>query len=352
MFPAYYVLGANKYLERFGLSFEDFAVGQRFRHRPGITLSQQDNVDEALDTQNAAMVHYDQHYSAQTAWKVPIMVSTATVQRLIGMASKTFGKRRRIFGFSEISLTSPIFGGDTIYCDSEIIAAKPGDEDCGVLTVATSGFKAEGVDVMKPFAKLTYDVEVFKRDRHPEERARREPLAPAQGARFAAHRDEAGLFVEQAGFFFEDAAVGETFVHYPRRTFGRDEAMEHAWRSLDLSPQFHDALWIDAHQGGRYRIPETFVLGAVTALTTRTFGRVVANLGWTNIQLSNVYAGDTLTVESTIIERRESKSRPNEGILTVDTRASNQHASEVCSYRRNLLVYRRDAETPYARAGY
>ena len=62
-------------------------------------------------------------------------------------------------------------------------------------------------------------------------------------------------------------------------------------------------------------------------------------------------AGD-VGVESTIVDKRESKSRPNEGILTVDTRAYNQRRELVLSYRRNLLVYKRTAETPYAKAGY
>ena len=79
----------------------------------------------------------------------------------------------------------------------------------------------------------------------------------------------------------------------------------------------------------------------------------MANLGWTDIQLPvPVFEGDTLEAESTIVEKRESKSRPNEGILTVDTRAYNQDRELVLSYRRRLLVYKRDAETPYARAGY
>src|SRR5215213_5573503 len=68
MFTAYLRIGENRYLERHGLDFEDFVPGQRFRHRPGVTLSQQDNADEALDTQNGAMLHYDAHYAAATAW--------------------------------------------------------------------------------------------------------------------------------------------------------------------------------------------------------------------------------------------------------------------------------------------
>lgn len=346
---AYYQIEPNRYLERFGLAFDDFAVGQRYRHRPGVTITQQDNLDEALDTQNSAMVHYDAHYAAQTQFKLPLMVSTLTLQRLIGMGSKTFGKKRRILGFKEIALTSPLYGGDTLYAESEILGVEAGtDPDCGVLSVATYGMKPD----RSQFAKLVYRLEVYRRGRDPEARARAIALPAARGARFASHRDDAGVRVEQAGFFFEDAAVGETFVHYPSRSFFRAEATEHAWRSMDLSPQFHDTAWIDAHQGGRYRIPETFVLGAVTALTTRTFGRVVANLGWYDIVLADVHAGDTVTAESTIIEKRDSKSRPHEGILTVDTRATNQQGDPVCSYRRNLLVYRRDAPTPYAAAGY
>lgn len=80
---------------------------------------------------------------------------------------------------------------------------------------------------------------------------------------------------------------------------------------------------------------------------------MVANLGWTDIRLpAPVYAGDTAEAESTIVDKRESKSRPNEGILTVDTRARNQRGELVLSYRRNLLVYKRNAETPYGAAGY
>lgn len=348
MFTAYSILSPNRYLERFGLDFEDFAVGQRFRHRPGVTITQQDNLDEALDTLNAAMIHYDAHYAAQTQFKQPLMVSTVTVQRLLGMPSKTFGKRGRILGLAEIALTSPIYGGDTLYCDTEVLAKEEGDADRGILTVATYGFRADA----KQFAKLTYRVEIYKRGRHPEDRARGGALPKAQGERFDAYREDNGMLVEMTGFFFEDAEAGETFVHYPRRSFHRDEAMEHAWRSMDLTPQFHDLGWIDAHQQGRYRVPETFVLGAVTALTTRTFGRVMANLGWTDIRLADVFAGDTVEVESTIVDKRESRSRPNEGILTVDTLARSQRGETVCSYRRNLLVYRRNAATPYAAAGY
>ena len=348
-FYAYLRAGDARYQERFGLDFEEFRIGQRFKHRPGVTLSQQDNADEALDTLNAAMLHYDAHYAAQTAWKKPLMVSTVTLQRVIGMASRTFGRKQAILGFAEIALTGPVFGGDTLYSESEITGVRDGDTAHGVVTVVSRGVTAAGRDV----AKLTYDVAVYKRGRHPDE-AGGAALPPVEEERFKLYATGAdGALVERYGIFFEDARAGETFVHFPRRTFHRDEAIEHAWRSLEANPQFHDRSWIDRHQDGRHRIQEPWVITAATAATTRTFGRVVANLGWTDIKLPTpVYAGDTTEVESTIVDKRESKSRPNEGILTVDTRAYNQRRELVLSYRRNLLVYKRTAETPYAKAGY
>jgi len=348
-FTAYYAAGDRRYVERFGLDFEDFAPGQKFRHRPGVTITQQDNLDESLDTLNSAMIHYDAHYSSLTHWKQPLVVSTITLQRVIGMASKTFAKRRTIRGMSEIAMTAPVFGGDTLYSESHVVEVDAGgDPDVGLVKVVSHGINALG----KIVARITYTVEVWKRGRHPDDRG--QSLVPATEPRFAHHRQlPDGTLIEQFGFFFEDCQPGDTYVHYSRRTFHRDEAIEHAYRSLDLAPQYHDERWIREHQDGRYRVAEPWMIGTATALTTRTFGRVMANLGWTDIALPTpVYAGDTVHAESTILDKRESKSRPNEGIIGVETRAYNQDGQLVVSYKRNLLVYRRAAETPYARAGY
>lgn len=338
----------QRYQERWGLDFEEFQVGQRFRHRPGVTVSQQDNTDESLDSINSAMLHYDAHYAAQTTWKLPLMVSTLTIQRVIGMASRTFGRKRAIVGFGEMLLPSPVFGGDTLYAESEIVALAPAGEDIGLVGVTSRGFNQHGKEV----AKLTYDIEVYRRGRAPGDSS--VPHAPAAEPRFEMYRKEPdGSLLERYGLFFEDAQGGDSFVHYPRRHFRREEAVEHALRSLETNPQYHDMAWIDDHQVGRYRVAEPWVISAVTAASTRTFGRVVANLGWSDVKLPlSVYAGDTLEIESKVIDKRESKSRPNEGILTVDTWSWNQHRDLVLSYRRRLLVYRRDADTPYGNAGY
>ncbi len=323
MFSAYHRIGENRYRQRIGLDFEDFSPGQRFRHRPGLTLSQQDNADEALDTLNGAMLHFDAHYAAETSWQRPLMVSTLTLQRLIGMTSKTYGRRRAILGFDDIAMNGPLFGGDTLYAESEVL-----DVDAvGIIRTLIRGHKADGAEV----ARITCRMEVDRRDAGDD---------PAREERFAAyHAADDGVLVEQVGLWFEDCVAGESFVHAPQRTFHREESLMHAWRSLDLAPQTH--------------VPETFVVAATTALTTRTFGRVVANLGWHDVQLPvPLSIGDTIEAESTILETRESRSRPGEGIVSVATRARNQRGVEALSYRRTLLVYRRGASAPYARAGY
>lgn len=168
-FTSHVKVGENRYRERYGLDFEDFAVGQVFKHRPGLTLSQQDNVEESLDTLNQAMLHFDAHYAAQTEWKKPLVVSTLTLQRLIGMTWKTFGKRERILGWADISMTHPVFGGDTLYAESEIKDKRDDGQDsaCGRLTVVTRGINQDGATI----CSMEYDVLVYKRDAVPFERA-------------------------------------------------------------------------------------------------------------------------------------------------------------------------------------
>jgi acyl dehydratase len=346
MFSAYDRLGPTRFRQRLGLDFEDFAPGRRFRHRPGLTLSQQDNVDEALATMNGAMLHFDAHYAAATSWGRPLMVSTLTLRLLLGMASKTYGRRAALLGMDEIALTGPLFGGDTLYADSEVLDCAAGEAaGQGVVTVALTGRKPDGAAVGRAVLRLA----VWRRGAGPDAGVPR-----AEEPRFGAyHVADDGTLTEQSGPFFEDFAAGETFVHAPRRSFFAEEAARAAWSALELAPAYHDLDWIARHAGGVQAVSETFVIGAVTALTTRSFGRVVANLGWHDVALPvPVLVGDTIEAESTVLEARPSRSRPGEGILSVATLARNQRGAEVLRYRRSLLVYRRDAATPYAAAGY
>lgn len=164
-FSSHIKVSANRYRERYGLDYENFEVGQTFKHRPGMTITQQDNIEESFDTLNQAMIHFDSNYAAQTEWKKPLVVSTLTLQRLIGMTWKTFFKKTQILGWSILNMTAPVFAGDTLYAETEIKAKKNGAEDakCGRLTVETRGTNQDG----KLVCTMEYDVLIYKRDAVP-----------------------------------------------------------------------------------------------------------------------------------------------------------------------------------------
>ena len=159
-FASHVEVGERRFRERAGLDFEDFAVGQLFKHRPGLTVSQQDNAEEALDTLNQAMLHYDARFAARTEWGRNLVVSTLTIQRVMGMTSKTFGKTVRLLGFADIAMTRPVFGGDTLYAETEIRAVHDdGEPSWGRLDVLTRGLNQDGAVV----CELSYELLVYRR---------------------------------------------------------------------------------------------------------------------------------------------------------------------------------------------
>lgn len=348
-FRSYIRLGENKFREHFGLHFEEFNIDQKFQHRPGITVSQQDNADEALDTINNAQLHYDAHYASKTEWKNCLGVSTMTLQKVIGMTSKTFARKKRIVEFEDIAMTHPVFGGDTIYSESEIISLDNYDEDLGLITVVTKGINQKN-DIV---ATIKYKVLVYKLGKHPNEKKEKFNLNQSLDDKFASHIIiDKNVFREQVGIYYEDLLPGEIYEHRPGKTFTAEENRLHALRSIELSPQYSDEYYANQYQDGKIIIAEPFVVGVLTALTTRTFDRVVANLGWSNIKLhKDVYAGDTIYAQSTILDKRESKSRPAQGIMHVRSEAFDQNNILVCSYERHFLIYKKGLG-PYRDAGY
>jgi itaconyl-CoA hydratase len=342
----YLRLGPHRYRERFGLSFEDLRVGMRICHRPGIDISQQDNREDAVDLLNNAQLHYDSHYAVQTEWRQPLGVSTLTVQRLLGMASRSWYRRRRLLGIDSIAMTHPVFGGDTLYSVSTVTGLDAGgDADVGRVACIIAGVNQRSEVV----SEIACRFELYRRGRHPEDKPGIEPAAEERFRLYHTRPD--GTLVEQTGLAFEDLVPDETFVHWPGRTFDFAESRLHALRSLEINPRWSVAAYLDQYPAIRPAIFEPLVIGAVTALTTRTLGRVVANLGWTAIELPRpVRPGETLYAESTIQDVRGSQSRPTQGIVQVET-SGFASGDLVCRYQRALLVYRRGAG-PYSAAGY
>lgn len=165
MFSAFRRVSEGRIRESVGLAFEEFSQGQIFHHRPGITVRQQDNANEALVTLNQAAVHYDEHYASKTEFRRPLVVSTFILQRAVGLGWKTFGRLKTIRGFSSIRLTAPVFDGDTLYAQTRIIgiADDPDDAECGVVSGVAIVNGADGTVV----AVVTYDQSIYRRGRGP-----------------------------------------------------------------------------------------------------------------------------------------------------------------------------------------
>lgn len=347
-FRSYLELSKNTYQEHFGLDFEQFAIGQVFHHRPGLTISQQDNADEALDTINNAQLHYDAHYASKTEWKCCLGVSTLTLQRVLGMASKTFARKESIIHFEDIAMTRPVFGADTLYARSTITGKEDHNDLLGTLSVKTEGVNQKGEVV----ASIAYTMRIYKSGRHPfeEKRGYKRKTLPEK---FASHRTlRDGSFMEEIGLYFEDLEPNESYVHLPGKTFSREECQKHALRSIELSPQYANTHYAKEFHEGKLLVQESFVLSVLTALSTRTFDRVVANLGWKNIKMhSKMWEGETLYARSKILDKRESKSRPTQGIMHVETEGKNQDGQLICTYERFFLIYKKGCG-PYESAGY
>lgn len=346
-FFAHRRLGPGRYRERIGLDLEELAPGQVFRHRPGLTLSQQDNTDEALATSNQAMLHFDAVYAARTEWRRPLVVSTLTLRVIMGMTAKTLGQREAITAFDEIALIGPVFGGDTLYAESEIAAIAPesGRDDVGAVTVRTVGVNQRGEAV----CRCVYRALIYRAGRSPWEGS---PAGAGPGKTLSHREVEPMRYVEQSGVDFEDFEVGDTYEHRPGKTFTADAGLGRALGALEQSPRLVDLGLSRAAHGGRLVIAEADVVGTATALSTKTFGKVVANLGWTNVTLPHpVREGDTIHATSTVLGARDSASRPGQGVLHVLTEATTDAGRPVCRFERRLLVYKRGLG-PHAEAGY
>lgn len=160
------------------------------------------------------------------------------------------------------------------------------------------------------------------------------------------------LYRERNGVDFEDLEPGMVFQHRPGRTVYQTENALHSLYTLNQAAIHYDACYAASTEFGKPLIVTTLTLSIVMAMSTKTFGRVCANLGMKEVRMpAPVFDGDTLYSESEVLEKRLSNSRPGNGVLTIHTRGLNQKGVTVCEYTRTLLLYLRGHE-PYAAAAY
>ena len=148
-----------------------------------------------------------------------------------------------------------------------------------------------------------------------------------------------------AGLYFEEFTVGQTFQHGLRRTVTETDnvlfsAMTHNPAALHLDEEYCR----EHSEFGTRIVNSCFTLGLMVGISVgdTTLGTTVANLGWDEVRFPKpLFHGDTVHVESEVAEIRESKSRPQNGIVIFIHRAFNQKDELVAQCKRSALMIRK-----------
>jgi len=134
-----------------GRFYEDFEVGDVYEHPLGRTITTADNIWFTLLTQNTAPVHFDHHYASQTEFKKPLVNSCLTLALVTGQSVTDISQNVMAnLGWDEVRLPQPVFEGDTVYSRSEVLEkrASKSRPNVGIVTVRTTGFNQDGVEVI------------------------------------------------------------------------------------------------------------------------------------------------------------------------------------------------------------
>ena len=144
-------VGAGRYRESFGRCLEDFTVGDVYEHRPGRTILEADNAWFTLLTLNTHPLHFDAAYAARTEFGRPLVNSCLTLAMVTGMSVSDLSQKAVAnLGWDKVRLTAPVFAGDTIYAESEVLEVRESKSrpTQGIVTVRTTGKKADGTTFM------------------------------------------------------------------------------------------------------------------------------------------------------------------------------------------------------------
>jgi len=153
------------------------------------------------------------------------------------------------------------------------------------------------------------------------------------------------------GRYFEDFQVGDVYEHPYGRTVTDADNVWFSTLTLNNNPLHIDYATMARSAFGRPLVNSTFTLALVVGLSVEDISEnAVANLGWDQVRLPNpVFVGDTLYAESEVLDKRESRSRPEAGIVRFRTRGFKQDGTIVIEFERTVMVYRRGQSPRAAR---
>jgi itaconyl-CoA hydratase len=140
-------LNERRWRESFGRYYEEFEVGDVYEHRPGRTITETDNTWFTLLTMNNHPLHFDSVYSAKSEFGRPLVNSCLTLSIAVGMSVSDLSyKAIGNLGWNDVKLTAPVFAGDTLYAESEVLAKRESRSrpTQGIVTVKTLGKNQDG----------------------------------------------------------------------------------------------------------------------------------------------------------------------------------------------------------------
>lgn len=148
-----------------------------------------------------------------------------------------------------------------------------------------------------------------------------------------------------AGLYFEQFEPGQQFAHELSRTVTEHDNIAFSLMTMNPQPLHIDSHFAASTEWGRPLFNSMYTLAIMVGLTVQdtTLGTTIGNLGMTEVRFPKpVFAGDTLRARSKVMSKRESKSRPNAGIVEFEHECLNQNGDVVAVCRRQALMRKRD----------
>ncbi|MGB0996771.1 MAG: MaoC family dehydratase [Pseudomonadales bacterium] len=148
---------------------------------------------------------------------------------------------------------------------------------------------------------------------------------------------------ESYGRYLEDFQVGDVYEHRPGRSITETDNTWFTLLTMNQHPLHFDREYGAKTEFGQVLVNSCLTISLVTGMSVSDISqKTIANLGWDKVRLTGpVFVGDTLYAESTVLGIRESASRPNQGIVTVESRGLNQDGQQVISFERSMLIPKR-----------
>jgi acyl dehydratase len=153
-------------VQQSGRCYEDFRAGEVIRHPIGRTISTADNTWFTLLTVNTNPIHFDAHYAAQTEFGKPLVNSAFTLALVTGLSVADISRYAVNLGWEEVRLPAPVFEGDTIYAQTEILSCRESKSrpNMGIANIKTTGFNQKGAVVIE----FKRTILVYKRGHTPQ----------------------------------------------------------------------------------------------------------------------------------------------------------------------------------------